>query len=108
ASRLARMLKVRSDLRLYAGRLVDAPAVQAKGLFVLVHKLPDTSHLEVTAINFGGTPGEETGVVPGATQGSTVTRGLDARGSQLRVGAGGTLQVTLGAYEGKAFRVKGL
>jgi len=108
ASRLARMLKVRSDLRLYAGHLVDAPAVQAKGLFVLVHKLPDTSDLEVTAINFGGTPVDETVVIQGATQNSTVTDVLDARASQLMVGAGGTLQVTLGAYEGKAFRVKGL
>jgi trehalose synthase len=108
ASRLARMLKVRSDLRLYAGRLVDAPAVQAKGLFVLVHKLPDTADLEVTAINFGGAPVDETVVIQGATQDSTVTDVLNARASQLMVGAGGTLQVTLGAYEGKAFRVKGL
>jgi len=108
ASRLARMLKVRSDLRLYAGRLVDAPAVQAKGLIVLVHELPDTKDLEVTAINFGATPLDETVVIKGATQDSTVTDVLDARASPLMVGAGGTLQVTLGAYEGKAFRVKGL
>lgn len=107
ASRLARMLKVRSDLRLYAGRLVDAPAVQAKGLFVLVHQLPDTPDLEVTAINFGPAPVGETVVIQGATQDSTVTDVLDARASQLMVGAGGTLQVTLGAYEGKAYRLKG-
>jgi hypothetical protein len=88
--------------------LVDAPAVQAKGLFVLVHKLPDTPDLEVTAINFGGAPVDETVVIQGATQDSTVTDVLDARASPLMVGAGGTLQVTLGAYEGKAFRVKGL
>src|SRR2546430_1036224 len=53
ASRLARMLKARADLRLYAARLVDIPAVQSKGLFVLVHELPEHSGLEVTAINFG-------------------------------------------------------
>ena len=108
ASHLARMLKVRSDLRLYAGKLVDAPAVQAKGLFVLVHQLPDTPDLEVTAINFGSAPVDETMVVRGATQNSTVTDVLDNRAPQLMVGAGGTLQVTLGGYEGKAFRVKGL
>jgi trehalose synthase len=108
ASRLARMLKVRSELRLYAGKLVDAPAVQAKGLFVLVHQLPDTPDLEVTAINFGSGPVDETVVVRGATQNSTVTDVLDNRAPQLMVGAGGTLQVTLGRYEGKAFRVKGL
>ena len=108
ASRLARMLKVRSDIKLYAGKLVDAPAVQSKGLFVLVHQLPDTPDLEVTTINFGAKPVDETVVIKGATQDSTVTDVLDARASQLMVGAGGTLQVTLGAYEGKAFRVKGL
>ena len=106
ASRLARMLKVRSDIKLYAGKLVDAPAVQAKGLFVLVHQLPDTPDLEVTAINFGARPVDETIVIQGATQDSTVTDLLDARASQLMVGAGGTLQVTLGAYEGKALRVR--
>ena len=106
ASRLARMLKVRSDIKLYAGKLVDTPAVQSKGLFVLVHQLPDTPDLEVTTINFGAKPVDETVVIKGATQDSTVTDVLDARASQLMVGAGGTLQVTLGAYEGKAFRVK--
>jgi trehalose synthase len=108
ASRLAQMLKVRSNLHLYAGRLIDAPAVRAKGLLVLVHQLPDTPDLEVTAINFGSTPVDETVVIQGATQDSTVTDVLNSRSPQLMVGAGGTLQVTLGGYEGKAFRVKGL
>jgi trehalose synthase len=108
ASRLARMLKVRSDTKLYAGKLVDAPAVQSKGLLVLVHQLPDTPDLEVTTINFGARPVDETVVIEGATQDSTVMDVLDARASQLMVGAGGTLQITLGAYEGKAFRIKGL
>jgi len=108
ASRLTRMLKARADLHLYAGRLIDAPAVRAKGLLVLVHRLPDTPDLEVTAINFGSTPVDETVVVQGATQNSTVTDVLNTRAPQLMVGAGGTLQVTLGGYEGKAFRVKGL
>jgi trehalose synthase len=107
ASKLAHMLKVRADLHLYAGRLVDAPAVQAKGLFVLVHQLPDSPDLEVTAINFGATKVDETVVIRGATQDSTVTDVLDGRAPQSMMGSGGTLQVTLGAYEGKALRVKG-
>src|SRR2546429_252466 len=40
ASRLARMLKVRADLRLYAARVLDVPSVRAQGLLVLVHELP--------------------------------------------------------------------
>jgi trehalose synthase len=107
ASKLAHMLKVRADLHLYAGRLVDAPAVQAKGLFVLVHELPDSPDLEVTTINFGSTPVDETVVIRGATQDSTVTDVLQASAPQLMVGSGGTLQVTLSGYEGRALRIKG-
>src|SRR3569832_3008562 len=36
ASRLARMMKARSDTKLYAGRLVAAPAGQSTGMVVLV------------------------------------------------------------------------
>ena len=35
--------KVRADLHLYAARLVDVPSVQAKGLLVLVHELPENA-----------------------------------------------------------------
>jgi trehalose synthase len=107
ASRLARMLKVRADLRLYAGRLVDAPAVQAKGLFVLVHQLPGTPDIEVTVINFGSHAVDETVVVRGAARDSAVKDVLDQRASAPKTGDGGTLRVTLAAYEGKAFRITG-
>jgi trehalose synthase len=107
ASKLARMLKVRADLHLYAGRLLDAPAVQAKGLFVLVHQLPDSSDLEVTAINFGSTPVNEAVAIHDATQNSTVTDVLDAKAPSLTINSSGALPVSLGAYEGKALRIKG-
>ncbi len=57
ASQLARMLKARAEMRLYAARLVDIPSVRSRGLFVLVHQLPENGGLEVTAINFGATRG---------------------------------------------------
>jgi hypothetical protein len=101
------MLKVRADLHLYAGRLVDAPAVQAKGLFVLVHQLPDSADLEVTAINFGPTPVNEAVAIHDATQNSTVTDVLNPKAPSLTINSSGTLQVSLGAYEGKALRIKG-
>jgi len=107
ASQLAHMLKVRADLHLYAGRLVDAPAVQAKGLFVLVHQLPDSADLEVTAINFGPTPINEAVAIHDATQNSTVTDVLNPKAPSLTINSSGTLQVSLGAYEGKALRIKG-
>jgi trehalose synthase len=107
ASKLAHMLKVRADLHLYAGRLVDAPAVQAKGLFVLVHQLPDSADLEVTAINFSSTAVNEAVVIRNATQSSTVTDVLDTKVPSSTIGADGALQVSLGAYEGKALRIAG-
>jgi len=92
---------------LYAGRLVDAPAVQAKGLFVLVHQLPDSADLEVTAINFGSTSVNEAVAIRKATQNSTVTDVLDAKAPASTINADGALQVSLGAYEGKALRIAG-
>ena len=107
ASQLARMLKARADLNLSAGRLLDTPAVQAKGLFVLVHQLPDSTDLEVTAINFGSTPINETVVIRDAPQNSKVTDVLDPKAPASAIDTGGTLQVSLRAYEGKALRIHG-
>jgi trehalose synthase len=107
ASRLAHMLKVRAALNLSAGRLVDTPAVQSKGLFVLVHQLPDSTDLEVTAINFGSTPVNETVVIRDAPQNSKVTDVLDPKAPASAIDTGGTLQVSLRAYEGKALRIQG-
>jgi len=107
ASRLARMLRVRAGLRLYAGQLIDAPAVRAKGLLLLVHQLPDSPDLEVTAVNFGALPVAESVVIHGAAPDSAASDLLDDRAPQLTLGAGGTLEVHLAAYEGRAYRVIG-
>jgi trehalose synthase len=104
ASQLARLLKVRADLKLYAGELVDVPSVSAKGLFVLVHRLPDGGDLEVTAINFGSTPVQESVAITGAAPGFPTTDVLDAKA--LSLDGAGRLQLKLKGYEGKAFRVK--
>jgi len=106
ASQLARMLKARADLRLYAARLSDLPAVHSKSLFVLVHELPESSGLEVTAINFGPTPVDETVVIRGATPNSTAGDVLDGKAPALPVGTDGSLRLSLAAFEGKAFRIK--
>ncbi|MBS0417929.1 MAG: maltose alpha-D-glucosyltransferase [Proteobacteria bacterium] len=105
ASGLTRMLKARADLHLYAGRLLDAPSVHAQGLFVLVNQLPDTSDLEVTAINFGSSPVDEAVVIRGATQDAAVTDVLDAHAPKAAIGAGGLLRVSVGAHQGKALRI---
>jgi hypothetical protein len=101
------MLKVRGDLHLYAGQLADVPAVQAKGLLVLVHKLPESPDLEVTAINFGPAPVDETVAIAGAPQNSNAADVLDPKAPALAIGAGGSLRLSLKGFEGKALRIKG-
>jgi trehalose synthase len=105
ALQLARMLQARADMRLYAGRLTDIPRVQTKGLLVLVHELPDNGGREITAINFGSTPIEETVAIPNLMPDAQALDALDPKAAPLDVGAGGTLRLQLEGYEGKAFRI---
>lgn len=105
ASQLARMLKVRSQLRLYAGELVDIPAVQSKGLLVLVHRLPEAGALEITAINFGTDPVDEIVKVAGAADGQVAADVLDLRTAPIRVGTGGELRLRLTGLAGTALRI---
>jgi len=105
ASQLARMLKVRSQLRLYAGQVVDAPAARTKGLFVLVSRLPDSGDLEVTAINFGGSAIDETVAIKGATPAMKVTGLLGAKASESSLDGAGRLRFGLKGYEWQALRL---
>lgn len=107
ASQLARLLKARADLHLQAARLTDVPAVQAKGLFVLVHELPGGVGLEITAINFGDREVDESVPVRGAAAESKAIDVLDPQAPVLDLGPDGRLRLRLSAFEGKALRIKG-
>lgn len=107
ASQLARMLKARADMRLYAARLVDIPQVRSKGLFVLVHELPDKGGLEVTAINFGATPINEAVAIPNTPANPKVSDALDSKLPAPTLGAGGQLPLQLPPYAGVALRITG-
>jgi trehalose synthase len=107
ASQLARMLKVRGDLRLYAGELVDIPVVHAKGLLVLVHALPEHAGIEITAINFSAVPVEDVIAMPDAVAGSQASDALDPQAPVLEIRTDRTLPLKLAPYEGKAFLVRG-
>lgn len=106
ASQLARMLKARTELKLYAARLTDMPAVKAKGLLVLVHELPENGGLEVTAINFANEPANETVAIRGATAEREAIDVLDSKAPSLKVGAGGNLQLKLEPYAHKALLIR--
>jgi trehalose synthase len=106
ASQLARLLKARAELKLYAAHLVDVPAVQARGLLVLVHELPDSAGLEVSAINFSDQPVDEAVAVHGAAAGASAGDVLDSGAPPLPVGPDGTLRLHLDPYQGKALRIR--
>jgi hypothetical protein len=106
ASQLARMLKARAELRLYEARLVDLPKVQAKGLLVLVHELPESAGLEITVINFANAPAEDTVVIKGVAQNATALDVLDPKSPPLAIDASGTLRLKLQPYEYRALRIK--
>src|SRR5437764_10918042 len=53
ASRPPQLIRARGPLHPQSARLADAPAVPAKGLFVLAHELPGNTGLEITAHHFG-------------------------------------------------------
>ena len=105
ASRLRRILQVRAALRLAAGEVVDVPAVRAKGLFVMVNRLPDSSDLEVTIINFGASPIDEAVAIKGAAPAMRVSNLLESETSGPAVDAAGRLRISLKGYEWQALRL---
>jgi trehalose synthase len=105
-SQLARLLKARTQLHLSTARLIELPQVQARGLFVLVHQLPDSSDIEVTAINFGESPIREAVAIHAAPAGSKAADALDPQATTIDLAADGTLPLQLEGYEGKALRIK--
>jgi trehalose synthase len=105
ASRLARMLKARADLKLYAARQLEVPDVQAKGLLVMTHELPDGATL-ITAVNFGADPVDEVVSVPQAAGRSQAVDALDPSAAAVEVTAAGAVHLRLAGWEGKALVVR--
>jgi hypothetical protein len=99
------MLKVRADLRLYEARLVDLPKVNSKGLFVLVHELPQNAGLEITVINFANAPAEDTVTIKGVADNAKATDVLDPKSAPLDIGATGTLRLKLQPFEYRALKI---
>jgi hypothetical protein len=100
ASQLKRMLDVRAEYRVFESEQVAVPRVQAAGLLVMVHRLPDKKGIEVTAINFGATPVTEDVVIDAAQAGGAVTDLL--AGKPAGKLAGKRLTIVLAPREGKA------
>ncbi len=57
---LRAMLRVRRDYKLFMAEQLEIPDVSSPGLLVMLHELPEQLGKQVTVINFGADPIEET------------------------------------------------
>jgi trehalose synthase len=105
ASQLRHLLDVRRRYRLFESRQLAVPAVQAPGLLILVHELPDGLGTEITALNFGIEPLEETILLTGIA--SQPVRELLRGEAAGVVDAQGRFRVRLEGHAGKAYLVNG-
>jgi hypothetical protein len=72
----------------------------------MVHELPEGKGTQVTALNFGATPVDETLTLSNVQPGPVVdmiNENIDGQVSDA-----GELRITLAGYEGKSLRLSGL
>jgi trehalose synthase len=105
ASQLQRLLAVRQSYCIYASQQTMIPDVASPGLLVMVHELPDARGTQVTALNFGSTPIEETVVLSNVQPGLVVDMINETVEGDLA--ASGELTLRLEGYEGLSLRIVG-
>jgi trehalose synthase len=105
ASQLQRLLAVRQSYGIYASQQTLIPNVASPSLLVMVHELPDARGTQVTALNFGPTPIEETVVLPNVRPGPVVDMINETVEGDLS--ETGELAIRLEGYEGLSLRIVG-
>jgi len=105
ASELRKMLRVRAQYRINESEQVALPAVQARGLVVMVHRLPGGAGTQVTAVNFGRTAVREAVTLETAPPGGAV-RDLLAEKAHGKLGPGKQLSLALGPHEGQVLLIR--
>jgi trehalose synthase len=105
ASELRKMLRVRAQYRINESEQVELPAVQARGLVVMVHRLPSGAGTQVTAVNFGRAAVREAVTLKTAPPGGAVAD-LLAEKTLGKLGPGGRLPLALGPHEGQVLLIK--
>jgi trehalose synthase len=102
ASQLRHLLALRAQLRIQEAQQLEVPETRARGLLLMVHRLPSGA-LEVTALNFGATPVKETVPLRSASAGSL----RDARTGRAAGSIGGDgIPIELGSHEGAILLVQ--
>src|SRR5258706_1761804 len=105
ASELRKMLRVRAQYRINESEQVALPAIKARGLVVMVHRLPGGAGTQVTAVNFGRTAVREAVTLETAPPGAAV-RDLLAEKAHGKLGPGKQLPLALGPHEGRVLLIK--
>jgi trehalose synthase len=105
ATQLQRLLAVRQSYGIYAGQQTDIPDVTSPSLLVMVHELPDGRGTQVTALNFGPTPIEETVVLKNVQSGPVVDMINETVEGDLS--DNGELVIRLEGFEGLSLRIVG-
>jgi hypothetical protein len=99
-SKMKTILKARKNYQVYAADLLSVPEAKNPSLFLLVHRLPTTQNLELTAINFSSSPVTEEFEIEGIQNTSPIN--LLTRKKEAKDFASKKITVTLDPYEGKA------
>jgi len=105
ASELRKMLRVRAQYRINESEQVELPAVHARGLVVMVHRLPSGAGTQVTAVNFGRAAVREAVTLKTAPPGGAVAD-LLAEKTLGKLDPGGRLPLVLGPHEGQVLLIK--
>ena len=105
ASELRKMLRVRAQYRINESEQVELPAVQARGLIVMVHRLPAGAGIQVTAVNFGRAAVRETVTIRTAPADGAVTDLLAEKGLG-KLGPARRLPLALGPHQGQVLLIK--
>jgi trehalose synthase len=100
---LKHLLAVRHAHGLATSRQVAVPEVISRGLLVMVHELPDMRGTQITALNFGADPIEETiSLAPLASSAIVDMISEEVVGD---LSEEGECMIKLAPYEGKSLRI---
>lgn len=105
ASQLQKLLRVRAEYRINEGEQVDLPPAKARGLVVMVHRLPAGKGTQVTAINFGRAAVQEMVTIKAASPGGAVKDLLEDKALGT-LDAARRLSLALGPHEGRVLLIK--
>lgn len=100
ASQLKKILKVRITSNIATGKLIEVLPSSHEGVLLLLHELPGTKFLELTALNFQDEPISESVLIPGTEETGAIN--LMERRAESKDFHSNILRLKLDGCSGKA------